>query len=348
MKRMSRWRLWKTRIFQWEFWPFSFLYFPLFLFYGLLSLRERSFFFFTASNPSFDFGGMMGESKFDIFKRIPEAYIPKTVRVDAEDRAEMLKEAGRQIGYPLIVKPDVGERGMGIRSLKNEEELLRHKAKFPFPFLVQELVTYPVELGVFYVRKPNEKHGRVTSVVQKDFLSVTGDGQSSVEELLQRNVRALLQVDTSNPELSPLLKIVPEPNEKIIVEPIGNHCRGTTFLDITHEVDEALEVAIDAVAKSIPGFHYGRFDLRCASLDDLKNLRNFKIMELNGAGAEPAHIYQPGFSLWKAYGVLFWHLKVLADISRENRRLGAEYWPFAKGWEKFRETRAYNRRLARL
>ena len=140
----------------------------------------------------------------------------------------------------------------------------------------------------------------------------------------------------------------PTKNEKVVLEHIGNHCRGTKFLDSTYEADQGLNEAIDELAKQIPDFHYGRFDLRCQSMDDLKQLRNFKILELNGAASEPAHIYEPGYSIFKAYKVIFWHHRQLAKISRVNHRNGIPYVSFGKGMSRFRAFFAYQRKAKAL
>ncbi|MEQ9006518.1 MAG: hypothetical protein RLP12_01445 [Ekhidna sp.] len=181
------------RIKNWEYWPFAFLYFPVFFYYGWLVLKHRSFFFFTASNPSIEFGGMFGEKKSDIFKLIPEEYLPKTRLVEKGDieRASFLAE---QIGFPLIAKPDIGERGVWVSKLEDQQQLKKYVASCPVNFLLQEVVDYPVELGVFFIKYPG-KEGRVTSIVRKDFLSVEGDGQSTVGELLKKSTRALMTAD---------------------------------------------------------------------------------------------------------------------------------------------------------
>jgi len=64
--RPSKIKLVLTKITHWEYWPFELVYFPVVLYYFWLSIRARSFFFFSASNPSIETGGMLGESKFGI------------------------------------------------------------------------------------------------------------------------------------------------------------------------------------------------------------------------------------------------------------------------------------------
>lgn len=343
MPKVSHIQRLSTKILNWEYWPFSVLYFPVFFYFGWLAVRARSLFFFTASNPSIDFGGMFGEKKSEIFSIIPERYIPKTKLIAYGDTAKALKE-GSKIGFPLIAKPDVGERGIWIKKINSEEELSRYVQQCPVDFLIQELISYPVELGVFYVKKPGEV-GRVTSIVRKEFLRVVGDGKSTIEELLRSNPRAVLTADLASDFLRKEGSQILEKGQNRLIEPIGNHSKGTKFLNDEKEIDEKLTAAINKVADQIPDFYFGRFDLKCQSIDDLRDLKNFSILELNGAGAEPSHIYQPGYSLVKAYKAIFWHLKVLADISIINNRGGIPYWSFKRGVEKWKSHKKHNQLL---
>jgi len=344
---MDAWRKWKARVFQWEFWPFYVFYLPVMVYYLWLSVRHRSFFYFTAANPTIDFGGMTGERKSHIYELMPDGSYPKTRLIEDHDRS-IIDQKAIEIGFPLIAKPDIGERGRGVEIIRDLADLKKYMEHMPVPFLLQELVRFPVELGVFYIRMPNEPTGRITSIVKKQFLSVTGDGRSTIAELLQNELRAHLQLDFNQTSIKELLDLVPKEGEEVIVQPIGNHCKGTKFLDATYEADELLNEAINRLAKQIDGFYYGRFDLRCASVEDLRKLENFKVVELNGVGAEPAHIYQPGFSLFRAYQVVFWHFAQMAKIARLNKKAGTPYLAFRKGVKKMSDIRSYNRRLQHL
>lgn len=288
---------------------------------------------------------MLGERKSDIFKLIPEIYLPKTILIGKGD-LERAALFGEQIGFPLIAKPDIGERGTWVKKINDQAELRSYTETCPVDFLLQELVEMPIELGVFFIRYPNENQGRVTSIVRKDFLKVTGDGRSTVRQLLEKNPRAALTGNLNSEKHKWIETYVPKQSEDVLVEPIGNHCRGTKFLSDNHEIDEGLNEAFNKLADQIPVFYFGRFDLKCESYEELRQLRNFKILELNGAGAEPAHIYQPGYSLIKAYRDLFWHLGVLSDISAQNRKNGHSYWSFKRGFRKWKSHQRYNRLLA--
>ena len=333
-----------AKTFHWEFWPFSVFYFPIMFYWAWLSLKTRSFFFFTAVNPTIEFGGMLGESKDKIFKLIPDQYIPKTYKlnpsVDLESFLERLNLEG--LGYPFIVKPDIGERGWMVELIKTEKELSAYLNRVQVDFLVQEYVPYEVELGVFYYRYPNCDHGTVSSIVMKDMLSVTGDGERNIECLMQDDPRAKMHIEDFRIKKPELLERIPAFGEKVEINSIGNHSRGTTFLNGNHLINERLIKVIEKVSSQIDGFYFGRYDLRCRSLEDLYKGEHFKILELNGAGAEPAHIYQPGFSLIQAYKDIMHHLKVLADISRLNKKNGFPYYSFRQGLKEIIKIRKYN------
>lgn len=333
------------RLIRFEYWPFSIFYIPVYFYFTWLAIRNRSFFFFTASNPNIEFGGMLGESKKEIFDQIPAEYIPITLRFEPEVTIKEIELHLRSsaINYPLICKPDIGERGWMVEKITDVKELTLYLEKIKVPFLVQEFIDYPIELGVFYIRRPSKKTGEITSLVRKEFLSVTGDGTSSVRELLYENRRAELNFDLSSAFHRYLLDHIPKKNEKFIVEPIGNHCRGTTFFDESENISTKLVQQFDKIARRIPEFYFGRFDLRCRSIAELEEGRNFRILELNGAGSEPGHIYQPGYPILKAYGEIMRHLRLLGEISRENKNNGHKFWTIGEGLRKLRQINRYNR-----
>ena len=288
---------------------------------------------------------MLGEKKSDVFDLIPEQYIPVTGLFPPTATEAQLKQfmEERKLTFPVILKPNIGERGWMVKKADSLEDIRSYLTKIQVDFLIQEFIDYPVELGVFYIKHPGESTGEVTSVVKKGFLSVTGDGESSVERLLRDKERAVLQVDFESDDFQVLKNSVPKAGELVEVEAIGNHCRGTTFFNENAAIDEDLTKTFDELAGQIDGFYFGRFDLRCRSIADLKEGNHFKVLELNGAGAEPGHVYQPGYPILRAYRDILWHLKQLQIVSSSNKARGINYWSFSEGKQKIMEIRAYNR-----
>lgn len=338
-------RIWRSnfliKLRHWEYWPFGILQFPAILYYCWLSTRARSFFFFSASNPGIEMGGMFGESKYAILRKIPEAFTANTIFIARNTPpAEVFTNmALAGLRFPVVFKPDLGERGYRVKRIYNETEAKAYIQSFKFDFLVQELVDLPLEFGVFYKRIPSQDSGNVFSIVGKEMLTVTGNGKATLQELIFLKDRAKLQWETIKiNHQSQLQEIIPN-GKHILLNPIGNHCLGTTFLNSNHLISNLLNTSFDQLAKQINGFYYGRFDLRCASLEDLTN-GHVKIMELNGCGAEPAHIYQPGYSFWKAVKEVIDHWKNIYDIAMENKHRGFQFLSFKEAkvyYQKFKE-----------
>lgn len=324
----------------WEYWPFGILQFPVVFYYLWLSLRARSFFFFTASNPGIEMGGMLGESKFKILDKIPTAYKANTIFIQRNSSIVQIKNQmnAANLKFPVIFKPDLGERGYRVKRINNETEAQQYINTFKFDFLIQELVDLPEEFGVFYRRLPSQKKGEVFSIVGKELLTVTGNGKSSLEELILDKDRAKLQWEKLKEQHHAQLKNIIPSRDIFLLNAIGNHCLGTTFLNSNHLISEQLNNSFDKISQQIEGFYYGRFDLRCESIAALTEGR-VKILELNGCGAEPAHIYQPGFSFWKAVGVMLTHWSYIFNIARENNKLGNPYLTYSevkKFYQKFK------------
>ncbi|HEX8061303.1 MAG TPA: hypothetical protein VF473_10230, partial [Cyclobacteriaceae bacterium] len=202
-----------------------------------------------------------------------------------------------------------------------------------------ELVDLPLEFGVFYVRYPDRTHGTVTSVAMKKFLSVTGDGKSSLRELILSLDRAKLQWEVLKEQYKNDIDLVIPEGKSIELVSIGNHCLGTTFLDANHLITPKLNASFDSISKEIDGFYFGRFDLRCASFEDLE-AGNVKIVELNGCGAEPAHIYHPGSSFWRGMATLFAHVHRMYRVSVINHSKGVPYLSFQEGRAIYRKFKA--------
>jgi hypothetical protein len=326
----------------WEYWPMWLVYFPASLYFIYLSAKVRSFFFFSAANPSIETGGMFFESKWSIFQLMPCEYFPATIFAEATDQLNILIEKMNAAGivFPVIAKPDRGERGWGVKKIESADELDMYKKKHPIPFLIQSYCSHPLEFSIFYYRNPASEKGMLTSVTFKKLLSVTGDGISTIDELMRKYDRAFLQYHRlqANGQID-FNKILGKGELEVLV-PYGNHALGAMFQDYTHIMDDALTHTFDTICKQINGFYFGRFDLRCTSIEDLKMGKNIAILELNGAGAEPAHIYHPGFSFFKAQQVIIKHYKMMYQAAIENHKRGVPFMTF----KTFMETRKLEKR----
>ncbi len=310
---------------RWEYWPLHAFYMPLYPWFGYLALRHLHPCFFSATNPGISAGGMGMESKYATLCKIDSRYLPTTLFLPADLPATTVIERIQQAGlrYPLIVKPDIGYRGMLVEKVYSQAELLAHVAPYSIDFLVQTYIDYPVEVGVYYHRYPDQTSGKITSLTLKKFLTVTGDGQHTVAQLMAQEDRARRQLPYFQQHAPDLLQEVLPAGETRQIGHIGNHARGTAFINGNPLIDAALTATIDRLAVPIEGFYCGRFDLRCASLTALKEGHSFSVIELNGVCGEPTHMYDAQTMTYpKALLTLARHWGIISKVARANRRRG--------------------------
>lgn len=323
----------------WEFWPWWFFYIPMYVYGFWLSVRAGALTFFVAANPKMKFGGLFGTSKHDILANFDAELIPKTVLIKPNETynlPKLLSDAG--ITYPLIAKPDIGERGKGVSLIKTETDLTDYLKDAQEPIIIQEYIDYPIELGVMYMRHPNDEKGKVTSIVRKDFPHVMGNGKTTLRELIRNDARGKYYYELLSEELKPEMDTILAKGELKRLVFIGNHVRGTTFLNANHLINEKLTMVFDTISRQQPEFYVGRFDLRAKSIEDLENGKNFKLMELNGVNSEPAHIYDPKMPLLTAYRDLFAHWKQVHKICKANHKRGV---PYGSAGQVIKELRAH-------
>lgn len=332
--------LFLVKLLNYEYWPFWLFFLPLVPYWVYLSIRARSFTYFTAANPGIEHSGVFGESKIDILKKIDRHYLPITIffkcDITADQVAERLKN--ESLAFPVIVKPNVGERGNEVAKIDNTNQLTSYLDKNTADFIIQEFVDFEIELGILYYKFPDESKSGITSIVTKEFLTITGDGTSTMVDLIEQSDRARFQLDSLKQRFgNDLLQVLPS-GEKRNLEPIGNHCRGTKFLSGMSLLNSKLVSVFDDVSKNIEGFYFGRFDLKVKSTEDLYNGDNIKILELNGVTSEPAHIYDPSYSIWKAWSEAARNMKMMFRVCKANMKKGVKVTPF---FEMFRLVRSH-------
>lgn len=335
MKQLKFWIIKHTRF---EFWPYWFAYIPVYFYFIYLSIKAKSLTFFTAANPGIYLGGFVGESKKSILQKIDNSYLPNTIYCKNEHNLQKiisLIESHKMV-FPLIAKPDVGERGSNVEKVNNIAELENYIHQINEDFIVQSFIDYEIELGIMYYHFPDGNQSGITSIVLKEYLNIIGDGVQTIELLIKNHLRAQGRLDYLLHKFENQLNEVLPNNEVLLLEPIGNHIRGTKFINANHLINEKLVKVFDKIAKPIDGFYIGRFDLKVKSLADLYEGKNIKIMELNGVTSEPAHIYDPSVFIINAYKALFLHYKLIYIIAKQNIKLGQTYVPFWLVWKQLK------------
>jgi hypothetical protein len=328
------------KITNWEAWPFKLIYAPITPVWLWYIIKSGAVWFFTPSNPKLTFGGMEGEPKKEMYDLLPKELYPPTFNVLPGEALGLINEKLQQhkIIYPLIVKPEIGGQGILFRKLDNAEELKHYHAIMPFEYIVQQLVHYPVEVSVFYIRHPKDAKGIVTGFLHKIPLQVTGNGKDTLEQLILQHPKGKNRTGELHSKHKEKWHTVIPAGERYMLSYAANHNRGAHFVDLKEHIDENLVGIFDTISHRINDFFYGRYDIMCSSVEDLKNGKNFTILEYNGCGAEPNHFYDTGYTLLGAYKEILKHWKALYQISKYNRRQGIEPWPMQKGRKFLKET----------
>lgn len=317
-----------------EFWPDWAFYTPVVIHWLAQALRYRSLTLPSAANPAITSGGLVGESKSSILDQVGESersliapYITLCTHPTDPGQDVAAAEAalaGAGLGYPLVAKPDIACNGVGVRVVGNREALSQYLATFPRAeaLLLQQLVELPGEAGVFYVREPGASAGRITSVTLKHVPFVVGDGLSTLRELVLADPRASSLAWMYLPHLGARAAALVPPGQRVPLVFVGNHCKGSIFENGIRFATPALEAAIERLARAMPEFHFGRIDLRYDTPDDLAAATGLRIIEINGAGSEATHVWDPATRLVDAWRAQFQHYGAAFRIGAANRARG--------------------------
>ncbi|MEM8739490.1 MAG: alpha/beta fold hydrolase [Planctomycetota bacterium] len=325
----GRQKLWVkiSRLWRWEFWPMAVFYAPLVPWLAYLGLRYRSATVWTLANPGLPDGGVVGESKTDIIAALatdadgrPDDthVLPAHLVDDAAHARQTLADHGWAL--PVILKPNAAQRGAGVRLIHHDHELEPYFRDSPGPALLQKYHAGPYEAGVFYVRHPDEPHGRIFSITDKDFPALTGDGRTTLEDLIWKHPRYRMQAGVFLKRFPDADVRVPGDGQTLRLAMAGNHCQGTRFADGGHLITPELEAAVDRVLQRLDGFYFGRLDARYADPDAFKAGRDFAILELNGVTSESTNLYDPAWPLTRAYRTLFKQWSLCFAIGHANRK----------------------------
>ena len=326
--RISQWTVpMLDRCRRWEFWPAWLFYLPMVPWIAWLMVRYRSVTVWTAANPGIPHGGVVGESKYEILSKLPSQWRTPSALLESDAISNRLAKFDKicrdhQWSFPLVLKPDVGQRGDGVKIVHNEQDVARYLAERTSPIIVQTYHPGPFEAGVFYVRIPGDACGRIFSITDKRFPIVSGDGNSTIRELILAHHRYRFQKQVFFKRHASNLTQVLQSGEKFQLSHAGNHCQGTLFLDGSHLITTELENRFDEIARQFKGFFFGRFDVRYRSVEGFLAGEDLSIVELNGVTSESTNLYDPKHSLWQAYSILAEQWSLLFRIGDLNRRHG--------------------------
>ena len=314
------------------------IYVPIAPYYIYLSIRSGGLGFFTRTNPSMPTGGMGLMDKEAMYNMLPSGSFPTTTYFNSETDFSSIQNwiSTQNIEFPVVVKPAKGARGRGVAFVHSENELQLFILNCTEKMVLQSLIPYSNEVGIFYAKLPNESKGRITGIVEKKGIQIIGDGIHSLKELILESERYAVHVTQLEKDSSlNLNEILPNGSTKEISS-IGNHARGATFYDVSFRNNSKMETVIERISNQIEGFYYGRFDIKFNSWNELEKGIAFSIVELNGANSEPTHVYDPKHSYFFALREFARHWKIMAQISRLNKNK-CPTMPWRKAFQLFQD-----------
>lgn len=304
---------------------------PMVLQWAWLGLRYRSLTLPSAANPAITAGGLVGDTKSEYFAAMgPHArarvapFALLTVRGAPAVPDALAAMHGAGLEFPVVAKPDLGWCGFGVRRLDDASALADYLARYPAgeTLMLQRYLDEPGEAGLFYIRHPGTACGQLLGILLRHYPQVIGDGIHTLDELVAEDDRLRCAFDRPHEhqcDFDPAR--VPAAGEVVRLSLIGSTRVGGRYEDGTALATPELLAAIEAIARDMPEFHVGRFDVRFATLADLRAGR-FTIMEVNGAGSEAVHAWDPKYSVRQVYAMVFAKQRVLFELGAANRRRG--------------------------
>ena len=338
------------KIINWERLPFSVIYTPFFFVWLYYWVKSGHFWFFSNVNPTIYFSGFEGETKEEMFRQLPPVFFPATIYIQPGESIDAIiqKMKSAALSFPVAVKPDIGTKGLLFRKIETEHELAVYHSMLPFTYLIQQMITWPLELSIFYVRYPDEEKGRITGIIAKEYLHVKGDGKKTLRQLIEHHPKAFMMAEEQKVKHKNELDNVIKANEIFFLNELGNHNRGAKFINLKDEIDEQLLKMMDKINLYSNQFYYGRYDIKTTSLNDLKQGKNISILEFNGVGSEPNHIYDIGLSYRQALKIIAQHWKYMYEIGNINYKKGIAYISFWKGIKMVRTSKKHIKRMQQL
>lgn len=310
------------KFFMWKGWPFWFFHLPIIPTILKLGLKSKNILFFTACNPCLPWGGFGAVPKQSILEKIPTKYRPVSFLVlknsSHKEIINLLKNSN--ITFPVIVKPDIGERGWGVQKIYNKSEFINALISKPVNMIVQEYISTLYEFGVLFHRRPDSNKITITSLSTKEFRSIIGDGKKKIKELVSENFKSNhKEILNFNREIE---EFIPAKNESITLLQIAHRSQGIIFKDARNLINPQLEKILLEIIQPLGDFFYGRFDIKAKSIEHFKKGKEIKVLELNGTDSVPIHIFDPAIPLSEAYSDLRNHWKIIAEISMLNMQKG--------------------------
>lgn len=303
-------------------WPSAVLFLPVRLGVALLSLRHRRLTAFASANPSFGrIGGFTGDARSLLMRPFQrDSRCCPTLALSSDDSAdERVREAlafSAEHGFPLVCKPEVSENGAGLRIVRDGVTLERLMRAGEEDVVLQPFVRGR-EFEVVWRRSPGRDDGRIMAVVEKRAVTVRGDGEQTLEELIWLDdravARAALYLRCHSRELT---RVVPA-GETVILNPTGSYGHGARCVHRPDLLTPELDAAVTSFAKRFPGLHFARFDLFSSSTEEFRAGR-FTCTEVGGCCQVSSLIRDGSLRFTRSYAAVWDQLRACIDAGAAN------------------------------
>lgn len=284
----------------------------------MYSIYFRTITFFSAANPAVHLGGMLDDRKSDIYDLVKQKYLPKTIKIikSESDINQLMSAEG--LNFPIIVKPNVGFKGFLVKKIDNIEELASIIPDFDDrEILLQEYISLSHEFSVMCYYRKDIGHYRISSLVEKHLPHFIANGTDSIKKQIEMLVNPFLKKEWVLHKMRDRWDEVPSKGQIITLDHVGNYARGSKFESLNAYIDDDLQRAMNDFFSTMTGVNFGRLDVKAASLEALKK-GEFKLLEINGAKAEPIHIYDPKINFIDIIKDISFHWNTLFHIVQEN------------------------------
>lgn len=325
-----------------EFWHPAIFEFPFKLYLGAKAIWHRvGFFDLLKINPVLPFSGFIQTTKWQIQKLFRQDVFPKTILINPQQQVSVREATAfaKAHGFPLILKPNQGSKGFGVRKISDKENLLSTLKSLHTPHLLQIFIPGE-EFGIFYMR--SSKGPKIFSINGKQLPTVIGDGFHTLSYLAEHHARfskhwrAFMTQELEN--------IIPAKGEKRPLSFIGSHTLGSMFTEESHLASAQLKKRVFEALEPAKGFNFGRLDVKSKDAKDLQE-GNFIILEVNTIKSMPTNIYDPKYTLRDAYRILWSFADQTIALAKEHRHHVLPHANLYSLWKVYREEKNQINRL---
>ena len=284
----------------------------------------------NAVNPGLSgMSGLMGMSKIEVNNRLNSDFRPRNIfckklpSTKKELEKKFSEKYDKKITFPVIIKPDIGERSTGVQFILEENidnYLIKNIRKTNF--IIEEFIPYSREFGLSWIREPNTKNYDVIAFTERITPRAQPDGKNSLEKCIEKRCREL---SISHEKQAKIFAGFSKKELDAIDFKATSFVRtasisyGTSLKRI--QLDTATKSRLSELISDLiidnKGIHAGRFDIKANNIDELL-AKKCSIIEMNGVAGAPLDIYDNEIPIPEKYEILFNYFDQVLAIAEKN------------------------------